>query len=103
MESTSLQNGILYTVGVAAVDNSGNASPIQSGFVQVPKATGKSGCSCHLAGVDHGAVPWGSPTTPTLTFSLHELPQTLIKCLAPLWRSRPVPGSAASGDAISPQ
>jgi hypothetical protein len=34
-----LQNGIPYTVGVAAVDNSGNASPIQSGFVQVPVPT----------------------------------------------------------------
>jgi hypothetical protein len=64
MKSTSLQNGILYTVGVAAVDNSGNASPIQSGFIQTPIATGKSGCSCHLAdmgtGVDRGAVPWGA-------------------------------------------
>ena len=60
MESTSLQNGILYTVGVAAVDNSGNASPIPSGFIQTPIATGKAGCSCHLAGFDRGAVPWGA-------------------------------------------
>jgi len=34
-----LQNGIPYTVGVAAVDNSGNASPILSGFVQRPIPT----------------------------------------------------------------
>jgi len=56
----TLQNGILYTVGVAAVDNSGNASPIQSGFIQTPIATGKSGCSCHLAGADRGAGPWAA-------------------------------------------
>ncbi len=34
-----LQNGIAYTVGVAAVDNSGNLSPITSGFVQTPVPT----------------------------------------------------------------
>ena len=34
-----LQNGIPYTVGVAAVDTSGNASPIESGFVQKPVPT----------------------------------------------------------------
>jgi hypothetical protein len=34
-----LQNGIPYTVGVAAVDNSGNISPITSGFVQRPVPT----------------------------------------------------------------
>ena len=34
-----LQNGIPYTVGVAAVDTSGNASPIASGFVQKPVPT----------------------------------------------------------------
>jgi hypothetical protein len=34
-----LQNGIPYTVGVAAVDTSGNASPIGSGFVQKPVPT----------------------------------------------------------------
>jgi hypothetical protein len=34
-----LQNGILYTVGVASVDNSGNISPITSGFVQKPVPT----------------------------------------------------------------
>ena len=34
-----LQNGIPYTVGVAAVDNKGNASPIGSGFVQEPVPT----------------------------------------------------------------
>jgi hypothetical protein len=60
----TLQNGILYTVGVAAMDNSGNASPIQSGFVQVPNAPagglGKSGCSCHFAGVNRSAAPWGA-------------------------------------------
>jgi hypothetical protein len=63
----TLQNGILYTVGVAAVDNSGNASPIRSGFVQAPTATGgpaaglgKSECGCRLAGVDRGAVPWAA-------------------------------------------
>jgi MYXO-CTERM domain-containing protein len=56
----TLQNGILYTVGVAAVDNSGNASPIPSGFIQTPIATGKAGCSCHFAGVDRGAGPWAA-------------------------------------------
>jgi hypothetical protein len=56
----TLQNGILYTVGVAAVDSDGNASPIQSGFIQTPIATGKAGCSCHLAGVDRGAGPWAA-------------------------------------------
>jgi hypothetical protein len=63
----TLQNGILYTVGVAAVDYSGNASPIQSGFIQTPSAaaenTGglaKSGCDCQLAGNDRSAVPWGA-------------------------------------------
>ena len=60
MESTSLQNGILYTVGVAAVDYSGNASPIQSGFVQTPIATGRSGCDCQLTGNDRSVVPWGA-------------------------------------------
>jgi len=75
----ALQGGVPYTVGVAAVDNSGNASPIQSGFVQVPDATagatggfaqtpdatagiagglGRAGCACHIAGVDRGAVAW---------------------------------------------
>lgn len=34
-----LQNEITYTVGVAAVDTSGNASPIESGFVQKPVPT----------------------------------------------------------------
>jgi hypothetical protein len=34
-----LQNGIPYTLGVAAVDSSGNASPIASGFVQRPVPT----------------------------------------------------------------
>jgi hypothetical protein len=34
-----LQNGIPYTVGVAAVDTSGNISPITSGFVQRPVPT----------------------------------------------------------------
>ncbi len=34
-----LQNGIPYTVGVAAVDKSGNISPITSAFVQKPVAT----------------------------------------------------------------
>jgi hypothetical protein len=34
-----LQDGIPYTVGVAAVDNNGNASPITSGFVQIPVPT----------------------------------------------------------------
>lgn len=76
-------NGIPYTVGVAAVDYDGNASPIRSGFVQVsvqvsnatggntpvqvPDDTGgntghlgRSGCSCHFVGVDRGAVPWGA-------------------------------------------
>jgi hypothetical protein len=55
------------------VDNSGNASPIQSGFVQVPsvvqvpdataETTGgprRTGCACHIAGLDRGAVPWGA-------------------------------------------
>jgi hypothetical protein len=69
----ALQGGIPYTVGVAAVDNSGNASPIQSGFVQVPsvaqvpdataETTGgprRTGCACHIAGLDRGAVPWGA-------------------------------------------
>jgi MYXO-CTERM domain-containing protein len=56
----TLQNGILYTVGVAAVDYSGNASPIQSGFVQTPIATGRSGCDCQLTGNDRSAVPWGA-------------------------------------------
>jgi hypothetical protein len=83
----ALQGGIPYTVGVAAVDNSGNASPIQSGFVQapsvvqVPDATagatggfaqtpiatagitgglGRAGCACGIAGVDRSAVPWGA-------------------------------------------
>jgi MYXO-CTERM domain-containing protein len=56
----TLQNGILYTVGVAAVDHSGNASPIQSGFVQTPIATGRSGCDCQLTGNDRSAVPWGA-------------------------------------------
>ena len=68
-----LQSGIPYTVGVAAVDNSGNASPIQSGFVQVPsvvqapdatdETTGgprRTGCACHIAGLDRGVVPWGA-------------------------------------------
>jgi hypothetical protein len=76
-----LQNGISYIVGVAAVDKSGNASPIRKAFVQMPIATGeptigtdggtadtdgstaglgKSGCDCHLAGVDRGAIPWGA-------------------------------------------
>jgi hypothetical protein len=76
-------NGIPYTVGVAAVDYDGNASPIRSGFVQVsvqvsnatggnttvqvPDDTGgntghlgRSGCSCHFVGVDRGAVTWGA-------------------------------------------
>jgi hypothetical protein len=56
----TLQNGILYTVGVAAVDHSGNASPIQSGFVQTPIATGRSGCDCQLTGNDRSVVPWGA-------------------------------------------
>ncbi len=34
-----LQNGIDYTVGVASVDTHGNASPMQSGFVQTPVPT----------------------------------------------------------------
>ena len=65
-----LQNGIPYTVGVAAVDNSGNISPIMSGFVQKPVPTidfyqayrdagGKSpGGYCSLAGrhVQIGAI-----------------------------------------------
>jgi hypothetical protein len=34
-----LQNGIPYVVGVAAVDNKGNASPIETAFVQAPIAT----------------------------------------------------------------
>jgi hypothetical protein len=34
-----LQNGIPYTVGVAAVDNSGNISPITNAFVQRPVPT----------------------------------------------------------------
>jgi hypothetical protein len=34
-----LQNGIPYTVGVASVDTSGNASPIAMGFVQRPVPT----------------------------------------------------------------
>jgi hypothetical protein len=55
----TLQNGILYTLGVAAVDNQGNASPIQSGLVQVAKVTGESGCGCHL-GDTRGAVPWSA-------------------------------------------
>lgn len=66
----ALQNGIPYTVGVAAVDTHGNASPILSGFVQMPTGTGgatggtsgglgKSGCDCRLAGVDRSAMPWG--------------------------------------------
>jgi hypothetical protein len=57
-----LQNGIPYTVGVAAVDTSGNISPIMSGFIQRPVPTidfyqayrdagGKSpGGYCSLAG-----------------------------------------------------
>jgi hypothetical protein len=83
----ALQGGVPYTVGVAAVDNSGNASPIQSGFVQVPSVVqvpdatagatggfaqtpdatagitgglGRAGCACHIAGVDRGAVPWAA-------------------------------------------
>jgi MYXO-CTERM domain-containing protein len=69
----ALQGGIPYTVGVAAVDNSGNASPIQSGFVQVPSVVqvpdatagitgglGRAGCACHIAGVDRGAVAWAA-------------------------------------------
>jgi hypothetical protein len=69
----ALQGGVPYTVGVAAVDNSGNASPIQSGFVQVPSvvqvpdATAetaggprRAGCACHIAGVDRGAFPWAA-------------------------------------------
>ena len=71
MRLSALQNGIPYTVGVAVVDNSGNASPIRSGFVQVPVqgptaaggstgGLGRSGCSCHLAGGDRGAIPWGA-------------------------------------------
>jgi hypothetical protein len=36
---TGLQNGIPYQVGVAAVDTSGNASPIQTAFVQWPVPT----------------------------------------------------------------
>jgi hypothetical protein len=55
----TLQNGIPYTAGVAAVDNQGNASPIQSGFVQVAEATGKSGCGCHLGDM-RGAAPWSA-------------------------------------------
>jgi hypothetical protein len=76
-----LQNGISYTVGVAAVDQSGNASPIRKAFVQTPiftgeptpdmdggtadtdgttAALGKSGCGCHLAGGDRSAIPWGA-------------------------------------------
>jgi hypothetical protein len=59
-----LQNGIPYTIGVAAVDTHGNASPIQSGFVQRPVPTinfyqayrdagGRShGGYCALAGRD---------------------------------------------------
>jgi hypothetical protein len=34
-----LQNGIAYQVGVAAVDNAGNASPIQNAFIQRPVPT----------------------------------------------------------------
>jgi hypothetical protein len=69
----ALQGGVPYTVGVAAVDDSGNASPIQSGFVQVPSVvqvpdataepTGgprRTGCACHIAGVDRDAVPWAA-------------------------------------------
>jgi MYXO-CTERM domain-containing protein len=69
----ALRGGIPYTVGVAAVDNSGNASPIGSGFVQVPSvaqvpdATAettsgprRTGCACHIAGVDRGAVAWAA-------------------------------------------
>jgi hypothetical protein len=75
----TLQNGISYTVGVAAVDSHGNPSPIQSGFVQAPVATGgtnggatggatgetnvrlgNSACGCRLAGVDRSAVPWAA-------------------------------------------
>jgi MYXO-CTERM domain-containing protein len=41
-----------------------NASPIESGFVQVPNAPagglGKSGCSCHIGEADRGAVLWGA-------------------------------------------
>jgi len=63
MKSTSLQNGILYTVGVAAWTQR-QRQPHPSGFIQTPIATGKSGAVCHLAdmgtGVDRGAVPWGA-------------------------------------------
>jgi hypothetical protein len=55
----TLQNGIPYTVGVAAVDIQGNASPIQSGLVQMAEATGKSGCGCHLGDM-RGAAPWSA-------------------------------------------
>jgi hypothetical protein len=36
---TGLQNGVPYLVGVAAVDKSGNASPITSAYMQVPIPT----------------------------------------------------------------
>ena len=56
-----LQNGIPYQVGVAAVNNAGNASPIQSGFIQTPVPTmdfytkyradgGKATGGCSMAG-----------------------------------------------------
>lgn len=74
-----LQNGVPYTVGVAAVDISGNASPIRKAFVQSPIAgvdpipdtdteTGadagiarlgsRSGCDCRVARADEDASPW---------------------------------------------
>ena len=58
----TLQNGISYTVGVAAVDSHGNPSPIESGFVQAPVATGgtNGGDTGGDAGGDAGGDPPGA-------------------------------------------
>jgi MYXO-CTERM domain-containing protein len=78
----TLQDGIPYTVGIAAVDLNGNVSPIRKAFVQSPIAgvdplpdpdagatgagatdagatkLGSSGCECHVAQTDGGQIPW---------------------------------------------
>jgi MYXO-CTERM domain-containing protein len=73
----TLQDGIAYTVGVAAVDLKGNVSPIRKAFVQSPIAgvdplpdpdagttdagamkLGSSGCDGHIAQTDRSPIAW---------------------------------------------
>jgi hypothetical protein len=95
---SKLQNGVPYTVAVAAVDISGNASPIRKAFVQSPVAgvdpmpdtdagtadagtadagttkLGRSGCDCQLGQSNRNALPWPAILLLPLTRHLRRRP-----------------------------